>query len=43
MARKRVGVIGTGASGIQVIQEIGPQVRHFQVHIGRKRTEGANR
>ena len=29
---KRVGVIGTGASGVQVIQEIGPQVRHIRVH-----------
>ncbi|KAI3608203.1 cyclohexanone monooxygenase [Moniliophthora roreri] len=28
---KRVGVIGTGASGVQVIQEIGPQVGHLTV------------
>ena len=27
---KRVGVIGTGAGGVQVIQEIGPQVRRLQ-------------
>ncbi|KAG8216622.1 cyclohexanone monooxygenase [Butyriboletus roseoflavus] len=30
-AGKRVGVIGTGASGVQVIQEIGPQVAHLTV------------
>ena len=30
---KRVGVVGTGASGVQVIQEIGPRVSHIQVHI----------
>ena len=36
---KRVGVIGTGASGVQVIQEIGPQVRHIQVHISKKYAE----
>lgn len=28
---KRVGVIGTGASGVQVIQEIGPIVKHLTV------------
>ncbi|KAF8550520.1 cyclohexanone monooxygenase [Imleria badia] len=28
---KRVGIIGTGASGVQVIQEIGPQVGHLTV------------
>ncbi|KAF8553192.1 cyclohexanone monooxygenase [Imleria badia] len=28
---KRVGVIGTGASGVQVIQEIGPHVEHLTV------------
>ncbi|EIW80741.1 cyclohexanone monooxygenase [Coniophora puteana RWD-64-598 SS2] len=28
---KRVGVIGTGASGVQIIQEIGPQVKHLTV------------
>ncbi|KAF5362909.1 hypothetical protein D9758_007074 [Tetrapyrgos nigripes] len=28
---KRVGVVGTGASGVQVIQEIGPEVGHLTV------------
>ncbi|KIW78012.1 hypothetical protein Z517_07845 [Fonsecaea pedrosoi CBS 271.37] len=28
---KRVGIIGTGASGVQVIQEIGPVVKHLTV------------
>ncbi|KIJ67048.1 hypothetical protein HYDPIDRAFT_85439 [Hydnomerulius pinastri MD-312] len=28
---KKVGVIGTGASGVQVIQEIGPHVKHLTV------------
>ncbi|OQU97758.1 hypothetical protein CLAIMM_03643 [Cladophialophora immunda] len=28
---KRMGVIGTGASGVQVIQELGPQVDHMTV------------
>ncbi|EIW77914.1 cyclohexanone monooxygenase [Coniophora puteana RWD-64-598 SS2] len=28
---KRVGVIGTGASGVQIIQEIGSQVKHLTV------------
>ncbi|KAL6240301.1 hypothetical protein RBB50_012788 [Rhinocladiella similis] len=28
---KRVGVIGTGASGVQVIQELGPQVKQLTV------------
>lgn len=28
---KRVGIIGTGASGVQTIQEIGPQVDHLTV------------
>ena len=31
LAGKRVGVIGTGASGVQVIQEAGPQVAHLTV------------
>ena len=31
MTNKRVGVIGTGASGVQVIQEIGPTVSHLTV------------
>lgn len=39
MAGKRVAVIGTGASGIQVIQALGPQVRHVQDRTDRKRTE----
>ncbi|RDB15910.1 Baeyer-Villiger monooxygenase [Hypsizygus marmoreus] len=30
-AGKRVGVIGTGASGVQVIQECGPDVSHLTV------------
>ncbi|KAG9311517.1 cyclohexanone monooxygenase [Chiua virens] len=30
-AGKRVGIIGTGASGVQVIQELGPQVTHLTV------------
>ncbi|RDB15964.1 Baeyer-Villiger monooxygenase [Hypsizygus marmoreus] len=30
-AGKRVGVIGTGASGVQVIQECGPDVAHLTV------------
>ncbi|THV06410.1 cyclohexanone monooxygenase [Dendrothele bispora CBS 962.96] len=29
--RKRVGVIGTGASGVQVIQEVAPDVDHLTV------------
>lgn len=29
---KRVAVIGTGASGVQTIQEIGPQVAHLTVY-----------
>ncbi|KAJ6638612.1 Baeyer-Villiger monooxygenase, partial [Pseudolycoriella hygida] len=29
---KRVAVIGTGASGVQVIQEIGPDVEHLTVY-----------
>ena len=29
---KRVGVIGTGASGVQTIQEIGPEVGHLTVY-----------
>ena len=28
---KRVGVLGTGASGVQVIQELGPIVEHLTV------------
>ncbi|KZF21997.1 FAD dependent oxidoreductase [Xylona heveae TC161] len=28
---KRVGVIGTGASGVQVIQTVGPKVKHLTV------------
>jgi cation diffusion facilitator CzcD-associated flavoprotein CzcO len=28
---KRVGIIGTGASGVQTIQEIGPEVEHLTV------------
>lgn len=28
---KRVGIIGTGASGIQIISELGPQVAHLTV------------
>jgi cation diffusion facilitator CzcD-associated flavoprotein CzcO len=28
---KRVGVIGTGASGVQVIQEISPDISHLTV------------
>ncbi|KAL6241605.1 hypothetical protein RBB50_011386 [Rhinocladiella similis] len=31
IAGKRVGVIGTGASGVQVIQEIGQKVKHLTV------------
>lgn len=31
MAGKRVGVIGTGASGVQVIQEAGPVAEHLTV------------
>ncbi len=31
LAGKRVGVIGTGASGVQVIQELGPQAAHLTV------------
>jgi cation diffusion facilitator CzcD-associated flavoprotein CzcO len=31
MKGKRVAVIGTGASGVQCIQEIGPQVGHLTV------------
>ncbi|KAG6861772.1 hypothetical protein C0995_012276 [Termitomyces sp. Mi166 len=31
MAGKRVGVIGTGASGVQVIQEVGPIAAHLTV------------
>ncbi|MGD9531114.1 MAG: flavin-containing monooxygenase, partial [Pseudonocardia sp.] len=31
MAGKRVGVIGTGSSGIQVISEVAPQVGHLTV------------
>lgn len=31
LAGKTVGVIGTGASGVQVIQEIGPIVKHLTV------------
>ena len=41
MAGKRVGVIGTGASGVQVIQEIGSQVCHIRVPTDRKHTERA--
>lgn len=29
---KRVAIIGTGASGVQIIQEIGPQVKHLTVY-----------
>jgi len=29
---KRVAIIGTGASGVQVIQEIGPEVAHLTVY-----------
>lgn len=32
LIEKRVAVIGTGASGIQVIQEIAPQVAHLTVY-----------
>lgn len=31
LAGKRVGVVGTGASGVQVIQEAGPAVSHLTV------------
>ncbi|KIK69984.1 hypothetical protein GYMLUDRAFT_236433 [Collybiopsis luxurians FD-317 M1] len=31
LKNKRVGIIGTGASGVQVIQEIGPKVSHLTV------------
>jgi cation diffusion facilitator CzcD-associated flavoprotein CzcO len=31
LKNKRVGVIGTGASGVQVIQQAGPQASHFTV------------
>lgn len=31
MKGKRVGVIGTGASGVQVIQQVGPEVEHLTV------------
>ncbi|KAF8074540.1 cyclohexanone monooxygenase [Lyophyllum atratum] len=31
LARKRIGVIGTGASGVQVIQESGPVAAHLTV------------
>lgn len=31
MAGKRIGVIGTGASGVQVIQEVGPIAGHLTV------------
>ncbi|KAJ8091407.1 hypothetical protein PM082_015125 [Marasmius tenuissimus] len=31
LAGKRVAVIGTGASGVQVVQEIGPTVKHLTV------------
>ncbi|KNZ77867.1 Cyclopentanone 1,2-monooxygenase [Termitomyces sp. J132] len=31
MAGKRVGIIGTGASGVQVIQEVGPIAAHLTV------------
>ncbi|KAG6887159.1 hypothetical protein C0992_000384 [Termitomyces sp. T32_za158] len=31
MAGKRIGVIGTGASGVQVIQEVGPTASHLTV------------
>lgn len=29
---KRVAIVGTGASGVQIIQEIGPQVKHLTVY-----------
>lgn len=31
-ANKRVAVIGTGASGVQMIQEMGPQATHLDVY-----------
>ncbi|KAJ3869097.1 cyclohexanone monooxygenase [Lentinula novae-zelandiae] len=31
LKNKRVGVVGTGASGVQVIQEVGPEVSHLTV------------
>ncbi|KAJ5117346.1 hypothetical protein N7448_010978 [Penicillium atrosanguineum] len=31
LADKRVAIIGTGATGVQVIQEIGPQVKHLTI------------
>lgn len=31
MQGKRVAVIGTGSSGVQVIQEMGPKVAHLTV------------
>lgn len=31
LRNKRVGVVGTGASGVQVIQEVGPEVSHLTV------------
>ncbi|KAJ3747715.1 cyclohexanone monooxygenase [Lentinula detonsa] len=31
LTNKRVGVIGTGASGVQIIQEAGPKVAHLTV------------
>jgi len=31
LRRQRVGVVGTGASGVQIVQELGPQVEHLTV------------